>query len=153
MTKGVKYIIPKYIIPKYQSVVAAINRTTKRVLYYEKIKAAVEAGYLIVPNFPIDVFAVRVKRAKQREATATYEYRADYKTAKAELLPAGEGRYVDDTIYTVNESYDKKLPDGKNRARQSVPLWRLRRSRFPDDPREAGGPTGHAARDGPARLR
>jgi hypothetical protein len=100
---------------KHASVAAMLNRTAKRVLYYEKIKAAVEAGYLIVPNFPIDVFAVRVQRAKQREATSTYRQRQDYQTAKAELLPAGDGRYVDDRLFTTDESYDERLPDGKTK--------------------------------------
>jgi hypothetical protein len=100
---------------KRETVIATINRTKKRVLYYEKMKAAVEAGYLIVPNFPIDVFAVRVQRAKQRQATAQYEYARDYKTAKAELLPAGDGRYVDETLFTSDESFDEKLADGKTK--------------------------------------
>ncbi len=98
---------------KHASVVSTLNRTAKRVLYYEKIKAAVEAGYLIVPNFPIDIFAVRVQRAKQKQRTAAYRYRADYKTATAELLPAGEGRYVDEQLFTTDESYDQIGKDGK----------------------------------------
>jgi len=98
---------------KHASVAAAVTRTQRRIYYYEKMKTAVEAGYLIVPNFPINVFAVRVKRAKQREATASYRHREDYKTAKAELLPAGEGRYVDDELFTRDESYTKDLGNGK----------------------------------------
>lgn len=106
---------------KHRSVEAALNRTAKRIAYYEKIKAAVAAGYLIVPNFPIDVFAVRVQRSKQREKTAEYEYRADYKTARAELLPAGTGRYVDETLDTTDESYDRTKADGKT---ERVSLYR-----------------------------
>lgn len=99
---------------KHQSVAASIARTKKRVLYYEKIQAAVAAGYLIVPNFPIDVFAVRVRRAKQPEASASYQYDRGYKTAKAEVLPAGDGRYVDEELFTHDESYDRTKPDGKS---------------------------------------
>lgn len=100
---------------KHASVAATLNRTKKRVLYYEKIKAAVEAGYLIVPNFPIDVFAVRVKRYKQPEATSEYRHRLDYQTARAELLAPGEGRYVDDRLLTTDASYTEQLPDGKSK--------------------------------------
>lgn len=99
---------------KHRSVEASLNRTRKRVLYYEKMKAAVEAGYVIIPNFPIDVFAVRVQRAKQREATSNYPYHAGYKEAKPELLPAGAGRYVDDQLFTSDESYDETI-DGKTK--------------------------------------
>ena len=31
----------------------------KRVTYYEKVKAALDAGYVIIPDFPVEVFAVR----------------------------------------------------------------------------------------------
>lgn len=99
---------------KHTSVVAAIGRAKKRVLYYEKMKAAVEAGYLIIPNFPIDVFAVRVQRQKQREATSEYEYSRTFKEAKAELLPAGEGRYVDEELFTSDQSFNETV-DGKTK--------------------------------------
>jgi hypothetical protein len=100
---------------KHASVAASLRRCEKRVLYYEKIKAAVEAGYLIVPNFPIDVFAVRVKRAKQPEAVSDYKYRTDYQTARPELLPAGVGRYVDDRLLVRDESRVERLADGKTK--------------------------------------
>lgn len=89
---------------------AAVRRTEKRIAYYEKIQAAVKAGYLIVPNFPVDLFAVRVKRAKQAQQTS--DYRQTF-GAKAELLPAGEGRYVDDTLAYYTEEYDGNDRDGK----------------------------------------
>ena len=38
--------------------IASIVRMKQRITYYEKIKAAVDAGYLLVPNCPIDVLAV-----------------------------------------------------------------------------------------------
>lgn len=91
----------------------AVNRTEKRITFYEKIKAAVAAGYLIVPNFPVDVFAVRVKREKPRSAstTRTWNPRID---ATAELLPAGEGRYVGDALKLDDQSYTEKV-DGKDK--------------------------------------
>lgn len=98
---------------KHASVVASINRAAKRVLYYEKIQAAVAAGYLIVPNFPVDVFAVRVQRAKPRETEASYSRSGKF-DAKPELLAAGEGRYVDDRVFTIDESYTE-TQEGKER--------------------------------------
>lgn len=98
---------------KHTSVVTSINRAQKRVLFYEKIKAAVDAGYLIVPNFPVDVFAVRVQRAKPRETVSDSKWGGF--RASAELLPAGEGRYVDESLVYRDESSVEKLPDGKER--------------------------------------
>lgn len=49
---------------------AALARAEKRVPFYEKIKAAVGAGYLIVPNFPVDIFAMRVSKAAPKSQSA-----------------------------------------------------------------------------------
>lgn len=87
---------------KRESVVASLKRCEKRVLYYQKMKAAVEAGYLIVPNFPIDVFAVRVKRTKP--PATVHDSKWGGLNANPELLPAGEGRYVDDKVSYRDES-------------------------------------------------
>lgn len=97
---------------KLRGVQTAITRTVQRILYYEKLHAAVEAGYVIVPNFPVQLFAVRVQREKQREARADYESSQVF-NAKPELLPAGEGRYVDERVFTTSEEYDSTDYNGK----------------------------------------
>lgn len=97
---------------KHTSVAASINRTAKRILYYEKLKAAVEAGYVIVPNFPIDVFAVRVKRSKQAEKVSDSKWGGF--RATPQLLPAGEGRYVDESVMFRDESI-VTMVDGKEK--------------------------------------
>ncbi|HYM25515.1 MAG TPA: hypothetical protein VEU08_19990 [Vicinamibacterales bacterium] len=97
---------------KHKSVAASLARAEKRILYYEKMKAAVAAGYLIVPNFPIDVFAVRVARPKQPEQVRDSTWGGF--PAKAELLPVGVGRYVDDMVFHRDESHVETV-DGKER--------------------------------------
>jgi len=97
---------------KHASVVGSIARTKKRILYYEKIQAAVTAGYVIVPNFPVDVFAVRVRRAKQPEKTSDSRWGGF--DAKPELLPAGAGRYVDEKVKYRDESHVETV-DGKEK--------------------------------------
>jgi hypothetical protein len=97
---------------KRESVAAALSRCEKRVRYYEKLKAAVDAGYLIVPNFPIDVFAVRVRRAKPTAKVHDSAWSSNFR-ATPELLPVGEGRYVDDQVSYRDESYSENLPDGR----------------------------------------
>jgi len=90
--------------------VVAARQARQRVTYYEKIRAAVDAGFLIVPNMPVDVFAVRVNRSKQ--PTTTKEYSAHF-AATPQLLPAGEGRYVDDGLTHTVEQYQGKDYNGK----------------------------------------
>jgi hypothetical protein len=67
-----------------------------RVVFLEKAKQALEAGYVIVPEMPCDVVAIRVKRdnpKKQHEIGGNYT--PSISLEKAPGLPAGEGQYVD----------------------------------------------------------
>lgn len=69
---------------------------TKRVTFYEKIKAALEAGYCIVPNFPVTLFAIRTDKTKPATMfTCTEHYSKPHyaKTQEAKLLTVGEGEY------------------------------------------------------------
>lgn len=70
--------------------------SSKRVTFYEKIKAALEAGYCIVPNFPVTLFAIRTDKDKPAALLSTGEhYRKPgfIKEQEAKILPAGEGEY------------------------------------------------------------
>lgn len=69
-----------------------ILKQERRAEFYRKIKMALEAGYYIVPPFPIDIFAIRTKRAKPHEYLGR---NSDNHNQPAQVLPAGEGRYVD----------------------------------------------------------
>src|SRR3546814_433863 len=40
----------------------AVRREKQRVTFYDKIMAALNAGFYIIPNFDADVFAVRTDR-------------------------------------------------------------------------------------------
>ena len=44
----------------------AHERAVKLTKYYEKMLAALEAGYCLVPNFPVDIFAIRTTRKKAK---------------------------------------------------------------------------------------
>jgi len=94
---------------------SAINRTRRRLTFYDKVKAAVSAGFLVVPNFPVRVLAVRVDRARPRRTEASYS-RSSWFDAKPDLLPAGEGGYVDDRVLFSDHSYSEA--DGKGGTRQ-----------------------------------
>ena len=69
-----------------------VNLQKRRIEFYRKVKMALEAGYYIVPPFPVDVFAIRTDRKKPDKKTTTYRYSGHGQSAR--LLPAGEGRYV-----------------------------------------------------------
>lgn len=101
---------------KHRSVAATVERTKKRIVYYEKIKTAIAAGYVIVPNFPVNVFAVRVQRRRQQARTSDYATSEKFK-ATPELLPTGEGRYVDERVFTTSAEYTAKNYEGKEITR------------------------------------
>ena len=85
----------------------------KRVTFYEKIKAALEAGYCIVPNFPITIFAIRTDREKPLEKVyiGTYQHSGNF-TQEPKMLPVGEGDYKDPNPFIATDA-QKIVKDGK----------------------------------------
>lgn len=96
----------KAMLWRWQGWQKVATKTAKRMVYYAKIKAAIQAGYLIVPNLPVDVIAVRVKNALPRGKVHYSEGRVG--VARPELLPAGVGRYVDDRLVVDDLSFQDK---------------------------------------------
>lgn len=93
-----------------------IRKTVKRMLYYAKIKAAVRAGFVIVPNFPVELIAVKVDNERPRHAVATYP--SSINTAEPDMwLGPGQGRYVNETLPHEDIGYQQQLP-GKD------PVWK-----------------------------
>jgi hypothetical protein len=71
-----------------------VRELERRVQFYRKIELAVEAGYVIVPNLAMDVFAVRtdIDRPRGSQSTESKHWLPDL-TQQAKLLPAGTGEY------------------------------------------------------------
>jgi len=69
-----------------------VTKRENQASYFRKIKAALEAGYYIVPPFPIDILAIRTDRKEPRHMTG--ENRDNHDQVPS-VLPIGEGRYVD----------------------------------------------------------
>ena len=63
----------------------------RQVLFYGKIEAALTAGFVVVPNFDMDVFAIRTNAKAPRSQIR--EGRWNRFTQEAKLLPMGEGEY------------------------------------------------------------
>lgn len=67
----------------------------RRVTFYEKILAALEAGFVIVPNFPVAMFAIRT----ENESPVYFSHRTPVWAGdplfeqEAEALPIGAGEY------------------------------------------------------------
>lgn len=71
-----------------------LNIATKRAMFFSKVGEAVKAGYYIVPNMPMDVFAVRRKgNAPEVTRTNRGSWRPDLPSIEPQLLPSNEGDY------------------------------------------------------------
>jgi hypothetical protein len=97
-----------------------VTKHAKKVEFYDKIKMALEAGYYIVPPFPIDLFAIRTKKYAPGGGWETYQWR-DHHEKKAQILPAGHGDYVSPDPVLQKHSFQE--PDGKG-GQKMVPHWR-----------------------------
>lgn len=91
-----------------------VNKAIGQQAYYFKILKAVEAGYTIIPEFPIDVFAIRVTRSGVRAADATSTNTWGYPTIENErpdTAPAGEGEYKNPVQMVRQGEYPSKQGD------------------------------------------
>lgn len=100
---------------KHQAWERLVDKAARQVQFYTKIKAALDAGYYIVPPFPIDVFAIRTRRVKPDRKTTTQDWSARHEQSP-QILPPGEGRYVSDDP----EVWTRKIPAGDSGTGKEV---------------------------------
>lgn len=79
----------KWRVKPWQS---RISRARRKILFFEKVKQALQAGYYIVPPFPVQVFAIRTDAQKPQAHTTTWVGATHEQSAKR--LPPGDGDYV-----------------------------------------------------------
>lgn len=84
----------------------------KRVVFYQKFLAALEAGYCVVPNFPVTLFAIRTdaKKPKSEYALLRGAYEKNF-NQDAKLLPQGEGEYKNPAPNLVQGPIEKVQQD------------------------------------------
>lgn len=76
------------------SIKRRIKREGKRLVFYAKIRKALEAGFYVVPNFGGKAFAIRTNAERvQRATTYSYVSAGDF-LQPIPMLSAGEGRYI-----------------------------------------------------------
>lgn len=85
-----------------------ISLSKAKIEYYRKIKTALEAGYYIVPPFPIDIFAVRTIAKKVTTRTGWLDINlARRQGVAAKPLAAGDGDYVSNLVQTRPHTHYK----------------------------------------------
>lgn len=96
-----------------------LTELNRRKVFYMKIQEAINAGYVIVPNFELDVFAVRTDAQTPRGGVASGEYNRFPQGPK--LLPSGEGRYVD--LHPFVRTQRISVPSDKGGTKEVVSQW------------------------------
>ena len=94
---------------------SALSRCNQRKMYYEKLLAATEAGYVIIPWTWTDVFAVRVTRenAKTIQSNISKYDQPAIPDQPSDLAPVGEGRYVSDASEGIHRRGPGEIENGK----------------------------------------
>lgn len=94
----------------------AHSRSVKVGEYYSKMLAALEEGYCIVPNFPVEMFAIRTTRKNPDEKASFSQW--DRRDQKSQILPVGEGEYKDPAPLTYNREVEVVNREGKMETRR-----------------------------------
>ncbi len=88
---------------------AAADKIERRMRFYRKVKQALEAGYVIVPDFPCDVFAVRTDR---KPNGAIKRWQSSVPDVPARDLAPGSGEYHPPAPMVRHRDY-QVMKDGK----------------------------------------
>ena len=100
----------------------AVNNTFWRKQFYEKTLDAVNAGFTIVPEFPIDVFAIRVNRDNPETTIQSTRYgRADIPVERSDIMATGTGKYVSPTPKVLRWSETRKEGDKEYKLNLAEP--------------------------------
>lgn len=85
-----------------------ISRLSRRQEFFRKIKAALDAGYLIIPDLPMTTFAIRTKRNSPIGGESTYQ--STTFEQHSEALRIGSGRHVS----PMPVLHERQIPVDKN---------------------------------------
>lgn len=120
------------------SFTAARNRAVDDETFYYKVLVAVEAGHTIIPEFPIQVFAIR-RHEPDRAHSVTYHGAVTPSTtgsgqpAESDCAPAGAGEYRNPQPWLSSSVMENKAPGAQERKE---PRWytTVHRSSHPTGP-------------------
>lgn len=117
---------------------SARNSLVNDETYYNKILAAVEAGHTIIPEFPIEVFAVRQDKP-DKQPPRTYNGVVSTsdthlgRPAEADCAPAGAGEYRNPEPHAYSETRENRAPGAQERNEPRY--WTtIRRTGYPVGP-------------------
>lgn len=91
-----------------------VSEKKKLVEFYEKVGAALKEGYYIIPDLPLDVFAIRTTRKGVRQNLARQTgFHPTVREQESNLPPLGEGRYESPQALTAENERTLPAEPGK----------------------------------------
>lgn len=94
----------------------------KRVTFYTKMRGALQNGYIMVPNFPVQMFAIRTNEDAPLKMVSTSTWSGKPSLEQpAKALPAGEGSYENPFPEVWQRSYNHD--DGKGNKTTKYESW------------------------------
>jgi hypothetical protein len=68
------------------------DKASKRLTFYRKVLAALEHGFVMIPNFPVTAFAIRTDKKNPLKMMSTRSWNNSHEQ-ESQMKPAGEGNY------------------------------------------------------------
>jgi len=84
-----------------------------RLQCFQKVRAAIKAGYCLVPNFPVDVIAIRTSAERPNDPNTT-RWRGEVAHHQQTPEPIGVGRYVSPNPTARGVVAYRKNSEGEN---------------------------------------
>lgn len=91
-----------------------MTRIQKRITYYEKVETALAEGYYLIPNFPVDIVAIRTRREYPKHYEGTDRGLLAFEQ-ESDASPQGEGEYVSPTPRLDSEHREHTDHNGKKK--------------------------------------
>ena len=95
---------------------AAVQRAKRKVVFYEKVRDALKAGYYIIPDMDVELFAIRTtaKGPRSNRVTGRNQWGGpSVKGQNTNAPPTGEGAYVSPNRGVFDETtFEKQEKDG-----------------------------------------
>lgn len=106
--------LDKAVVNKWQTkpLRNAVRRSERRHEYYVKIREALAAGYSIIPNFPIDVFAIRTNRTPRGNNIEATNWKPTPNDQETDSPPLGIGAFVSPQTEIQRDSHLVTKKDG-----------------------------------------
>lgn len=108
-----------------------VRYAQNRVDFYEKVLAALRAGYQIIPDMDIDIFAIR--KAKKPKANIISSKVTDWsdgempRAQKTDAPPVGKGEYVSTQAAWDEKRSTKEVVEGQEKKQvEMVTRWAVR---------------------------